>query len=335
MSLLDIAIEIIDHPVAKQLAPLAIGAWGDRIRQERLSIQQENLEAQYRILIDHARPERKPTLEVVRPESQRADSDDLYRADRNWDTGCAVCGKAHLAATAGMLDRAAQLAAKSGQCDDDCTYYVAAAQREIVNLNGYDWTPDQIAATEPAERLVLEQWSSAINTFEDQLFVGVEGNARRNLARAAGALEEAGRFARSAGVQHPEAQKRIADAEALLASTERGEWSPERRQTMAPEVRAVIDPYLPAFRRQRQFLLNGMESPDDLDTVAADVGKLNAALQSVAIRQLDPKAVQALAQSAKTIREGFRNDLAAIHAPVRAATQQAIAQAGGNRHAEH
>lgn len=303
MSLIDIAIEVVDHPLSRQLLPLALQSFQKDRTERRIQLHREAQERQIALLREaYGEPQADPT-----PAHSKAD--DVYSQENRYDTGCVVCGKAHLAATAGMLERAAKLSAEKGQCDIDCAYYVAAAQREVVNLIDYDWTPDQIAATPPKDQAALTKWLPALNEAQDRMFVGTESNARLNLARAAGALEEAGRFARSSGVDHPEAQKRIADAEAWLATTERAEWSPERRAQMDPAIRPIVDANLPKFRKQRQFLLNGIQSPEDLDRVAADVGVLNAQIQGVALQQLTAEQVQAMAHSMDTIRRGFRADV--------------------------
>lgn len=298
MSLLEVVVTILDHPLTDRLIPVAqqwVTANGDSQKQ---SVESERYTRISEVL-DRAAGSSHPD----------AKADDLYRASNQYDTGCAVCGKAHLAATSGMMDRADALSHERGQCDDDCGYYVAAAQREVVNLVGYDWTDEAIAATPDQERIILERWSPQVTALHPILFAGPESQSRINLAKAAGALEEAGRFARADGIQHPEAQRRITDAEAWLAETERGEWSPERRQQMDPNIRAVVDHALPAFRKQRQFLLNGLQSPEDLDRVAAEVGTLNAQMQSVTIRELTPDQIHAMADATRQVRKGFRDDL--------------------------
>ena len=321
MSLIDILITIVDHPVTQKMSPLVQSILADRQDQRKLEIERETL-TQWRTLNASTDPIPDSVLAVagvagtataMAPPAAAtpAKGDDLYAAGNRYDVGCAVCGKAHLAATVGMLDRAASLAQERGRCDDDCTYYVSAAQREVVNLVGYDWTPAAIAATPDGERRLLEKWAPQVESLNATLFQGTEAQARINLAKAAGALEEAGRFARADGVTHPEAQQRMADAEALLAETERGEWSPERRHTMDAQTRAVVDQALPAFRKQRQFLINGIQSPEDLDRVAAEVGTLNKQLQAVAVQTLTPDQIAAMADQVRTVREGFRADLTA------------------------
>lgn len=302
MSLIDIAIEVVDHPLSQRLFPLALQSFQKDRTDRRIQLYREAQEQQIRLLHE-VYSDATPTTD---PHTK---ADDVYSAGNRYDTGCVVCGKAHLAATAGMLDRAAQMSAAKGQCDIDCAYYVAAAQREVVNLLDYDWTPEQIAATPPQDQAALNKWLPALREAQDRMFVGTEMVARHNLARAAGALEEAGRFARSSGVDHPEAQKRITDAEEWLAATERAEWSPERRGQMDPAIRPIVDENLPKFRKQRQFLLNGIQSPEDLDRVAADVGVLNAQIQGVALQQLTADQVQDMARSMDTIRRGFRADV--------------------------
>jgi len=317
MPLVDVFVQIIEHPLTQRLAPYALD-WleGDRVAKRR-ALYQETIDREMALL--RARQEAGlaaitlggvATVTAAPAPARAPMPNDIYTGSR-YDTGCLVCGKAHLAATAGMLRRAADISQQQGTCDVDCAYYVAAAQREVVNLLTYDWTEEQIAATPPQDQAVLRKWKPALESAQVTLFTGEEATARLNLARAAGALEEAGRFARASGVQHPEAQKRIADAEQWLAATERAEWSPERRTQMSPPVRRVVDQALPAFREQRQFLLNGIQTPEDLDQVAAAVGTLNAQLQAVTLQQLTPEQVQQMAATLQQVRDGFRADVVA------------------------
>ncbi len=315
MSLIDVLIQVADHPATQKLAPMVRTVLIDQQQQRQVAIQRETLDKWQ--AMNTASPSVTETdvaetgSVIVAASPDPAKQDDLYAVGNRYDVGCAVCGKAHLAATAGMMDRAAQLAQERGACDADCGYYLSAAQREVVNLIGYDWTPEAITATPEGERQLLTQWAPHVDQLQGTLFQGPEAQARMNLAKAAGALEEAGRFARADGVNHPEAQQRIADAEAWLAETERGEWSPERRQQMDGPTRDVVDQALPAFRKQRQFLINGIESPEDLDRVAAEVGTLNARLQGIAWSQLTPDQIQHMSDQTQQIRQGFRQALTA------------------------
>ena len=315
MSLIDVVIEVIQHPATQQLSPLVRAMLLDEQEQRRIEIQRTTLDKWQAINAGSSTLTESVAVgagsAAVAAAPAPAKQDDLYAVGNRYDVGCAVCGKAHLAATAGMMDRAAQLAQERGTCDADCGYYLSAAQREVVNLIGYDWTPEAIAATPDGERQLLAQWAPQVDQLQGTLFQGPEAQARMNLAKAAGALEEAGRFARADGVNHPEAQQRMADAEAWLAETERGEWSPERRQQMDAQTQAIVDQALPAFRKQRQFLINGIESPADLDRVAAEVGTLNAQLQGLAWNQLTPGQIQGMAAQTQQIRQGFRQALTA------------------------
>lgn len=330
MALLELIINLVDHPVAQRLIPVALGAWEDHAEKERRSIRRDTLEQEMQLVLGT-----QTDLRIdPSPATLSADREDnLYRVDRNWSVGCSSCGKAHLAATAGMLDRVTQLIDRHGSCDGDCTYYLNTAQREIVNLLAYDWTDDQIAATtSQAERVVLEKWKPHVEAFADEIFTGPESRARHNITQAAAYLEEAGRFVRDTqegGMQHPQAQARIADAEKLLLETERAEWAPQRRAAIPPAMWSVIAPNLDKFRHERQFLLNGLETPDQLDQVAADIGRLDTELLAVAVQSLDTETIRTIADHAQQIRNGFRDELAVAHAPLHAATQRAIAQGGG------
>lgn len=309
MSLVEVAIKIADHPATRVLLPVVADAWQKDHTQKRMELWREAHDRRLALLRQAYNPENIPNAGTTpAPEKQ----DDLYATGNDYSVGCLVCGRAHLASMAGMLDKASEISTQKGQCDIDCAYYVAAAQREVVNLLNYDWTPEQIAATPPDAQAVLHKWLPSLREAQSTLFVGPESSARLNLAKASGALEEAGRFARSGGVNHPEAQMRIADAEQWLTTTERAEWSPERRQAMDPAIRHIVDANLAPFRSQRQFLLNGIQTPEDLDRIAADVGIVNAKIQGIILQQLTPDQVQTMAQELQSMRDGFRADAARI-----------------------
>jgi len=270
--------------------------------------------------------------QMAAPTGGPAPADDLY-AQQQWDTGCVVCGRAHLAAAAATLDRAAALAQDRGRCDADCGYYVTVAQREIANLLEWDWTEAQIVATPDPDQATLRAVKPDVERLRDTLFAGDAGAARLNLTLAAGALEEAGRFARAGGVAHPEAQARIARAEALLTATERAEFAPERVATYDPAVQDAIHAIQPAFRSQRQFLLNGLQTPEDLDRVAAAVGAANTRLNQAVLARTPPDQVAAWADHARAIRTRFRAavTLSAPASTTSQAVHDAVRQAGFGR----
>ena len=157
MSLVDVIIQVLDHPAAQFVTPLVAKQLELGQRRTLLRIQTEEWEAQKAVLanlsalgpgVAEGMVGGAVAATVATPDpptAATAKADDLYSRENRYDTGCAVCGKAHLAATAGMIDRANALAHERGTCDADCIYYLAAAQREVVNLTGYDWTPALIA----------------------------------------------------------------------------------------------------------------------------------------------------------------------------------------------
>ncbi|MHB1670177.1 hypothetical protein [Thiomonas sp.] len=214
------------------------------------------------------------------------------------DTGCLPCGKAHLGAMQGMLERAAQAAQAEGACGAECGQWVARAAQEPVALFARDWTPERIAKTPPEHRVVLEKYVPEVRQVQDSLVGGDE--VRASLVRASALLSEATRFAGAGdGIQHPEVQWRLAEAEKDLTVAERA-----RVAGMDPETQQRL-------RRLRQQAYNAVQTPDDLNRVAAEADAVAAEAQGAYAATLGPAQVQSLADSARRLRESFRADLSA------------------------
>lgn len=89
-------------------------------------------------------------------------------------------------------------------------------------------------------------------------------------------LDEAGRFARSDGVEHPEAELRTKNAkkvskdlEESILSIERIDLAPVNMVDINPEEKKVIDHVLPQIRRLRQNIVNNMDNPAGIEQSAA------------------------------------------------------------------
>ena len=94
-----------------------------------------------------------------------------YAPDMAVDTACAACGRAHLHAVAAALERAAQEAGAKGWTHPDVQGRVAFAQEELAALLQYDWTPEKIAASPPADRQAV----AAAHPATTQLLAQVRG----------------------------------------------------------------------------------------------------------------------------------------------------------------
>lgn len=96
-----------------------------------------------------------------------------YAPDMEVATGCIPCGRAHLGALQANLEAA--LASARGEGMDSrmdspgVSKRLAAAEEELAALMRYDWTPERIAASPPAERAVLEEFRPAVEKFREAL----------------------------------------------------------------------------------------------------------------------------------------------------------------------
>lgn len=97
---------------------------------------------------------------------------------------------------------------------------------------------------------------------------------RAHLAMVAGSLEEALRFARADGIDHPEVIKRLTASGKDLVVLERYDLAPEKIQQASPEEQKVIRELLPGIRKLRQDVLNRVKTPEDLERIAAEAEKL-------------------------------------------------------------
>lgn len=223
------------------------------------------------------------------------------------DTGCLPCGKAHLGAMQGMLERAQQAAEKEGSCGTECGQWLARAAQEPVALFARDWTPERIAKTPPEHRAVLEKYVPQVRGVQASL-VG-EDVVTESLVRASALLSEATRFAGAGdGIEHPEVQWRLAEAEKDLTTAERA-----RVGAMSPEMQQRL-------RRLRQQAYNDVRTPDDVTAAAVEADAVAVEVQSGFASSLTPDQVRSMAESAAALRESFRADLATAEAPREAAS---------------
>lgn len=214
------------------------------------------------------------------------------------DTGCLPCGKAHLGAMQGMLERAAEAADKEGGCGPECGQWMARAAQEPVALFARDWTPERIAKTPLHHRALLEQYVPKVRQMQSEL-VG-QDVVTESLVRASALLSEATRFAGAGdGIEHPEVQWRLAEAEKDLTTAERAKVG-----AMTPEMQQRL-------RRLRQKAYNDVAGPDDVTAAAAEADVVAAEVQSAYTSTLTPEQVRQMAEGAKALRASFRSDLGA------------------------
>lgn len=109
------------------------------------------------------------------------------------------------------------------------------------------------------------------------------GSIRDQVVGISGRLDEALRFAREGGVNHPEAKERIDDAKMLILELERNSLMPG--QTRTAQDRQVADALSGRVRKLRQKVLNRMWSAEDIADASALAADLCAALQTIVMTQ--------------------------------------------------
>lgn len=245
----------------------------------------------------------------------------------DWDTGCLHCGKAHLAAVRGMVERAKEIAAVKGEADPKVQEYLGEAGRELTALLLLDWTPERIAKAPPEHQVILRRYVGQVQDLRDTLNKG----GMMDVLGTWSMLDEAGRFAHEDGVTHPEAQLRLARAEELAALAERHSLSPEHVIGMDTEQQQAVEYVLPRLRRLRQHVFDGVAEPKDLDQTTAAAAHLVGRLQQAGVGRLSLDEINAAADRAIQVREGFRADVQALtqRETMSRAAQAAAAVAGG------
>lgn len=215
--------------------------------------------------------------------------------------GCIPCTRAHLSTVAAALRRS----------ENGDPTAVAAAREEMAALLEYDLTPAKLAATPARDREILAKYAGEI----DSLSRSIAGPAPQ-ITTASASLKEALRFARADGVEHPEAQLRIAHTEDLVNEAERVSFSPERLSKLPAKARKQVKALLPELRATRQDLINNVHSADELEAVTVRLAQIDQALNP------SPAAatVREVAGRATALNTQFRADVVAA------------LKAGGNAH---
>lgn len=94
-----------------------------------------------------------------------------------------------------------------------------------------------------------------------------------HFSTVSGALSEALRFARKGGIRHPEVMRRVGLARDELNICERMDLSPEQIVQLKGKEKELAEWGLNESRDLRHKLM-AMQTPDDLEKVAADVAKI-------------------------------------------------------------
>ena len=218
-------------------------------------------------------------------------------------TGCVPCGRAHLGANQGMLERAAAAAQRAGACDAECQRMVAKAAGESAALLAGDWTPNKIAATPERERRAIEGVLPAVSALGSDLVGGDQ--VRESMVRASSLLTEATRFAGEGdGLEHPEVRWRLDAAEKDLVFAERSAAPGTLPQETQQRLRAL-----------RQDVLNKVTTPEALVQVAAQAEGVTADVVAPYAASLGADRLQELAARAAAVRQRFKSDLAQQTAP--------------------
>lgn len=95
---------------------------------------------------------------------------------------------------------------------------------------------------------------------------------RDHLATVSGALGEGLRFARDGGIDHPEAQRRLALAEEELVMAERVDLAADNLAQLSPKERQLADAALVRMRELRQAM-GGIKTFEEMEEVAGEAAQ--------------------------------------------------------------
>lgn len=111
-----------------------------------------------------------------------------YAPDMERDTGCIPCANAHLHAVGSVLGKAAEVAEAGSFTDPQVQERLSFAQEELAALFAYDWTPEKIAASPPADKAILDVYAPKLQTLQQQLRQARDAATVRRLADRSRAL---------------------------------------------------------------------------------------------------------------------------------------------------
>jgi len=165
-----------------------------------------------------------------------------YAPDMERDTGCIPCANAHLHAVGSVLGKAAEVAEAGAFTDPPVQERLSFAQEELAALFAYDWTPEKIAASPPADRAILEAYAPQFRQLQADIGQARDAATLRQLADRSRSL--------------------LADYDAAVAA--RPQPAPVFSQVGVPAEPAPAAGS-PRVRRDRPFLIH---QPAEADVVA-------------------------------------------------------------------
>ncbi len=124
---------------------------------EELAADAGTLATRARVAAALATPAR--SIAAVPPSGSTPQS--LYALDADFDTGCLPCGIGHWAAVDTGLRAAAEAAGRSGAVDPAVQARLTTVEEELEMMTRWDWTPERVARTPPADRAILEVYAPA------------------------------------------------------------------------------------------------------------------------------------------------------------------------------
>ena len=111
-----------------------------------------------------------------------------YAPDMERDTGCIPCANAHLHAVGSVLGKAAEVAEAGSFAAPQVQERLSFAQEELAALFAYDWTPEKIAASPPADKAILDVYAPKLQALQQQLGQARDAATVRRLADQSRAL---------------------------------------------------------------------------------------------------------------------------------------------------
>lgn len=132
--------------------------------------------------------------------------------------------------------------------------------------------------------------------------IGCVQCSRDHISTVTAVLNEAMRFAREGGIEHPEVQRRIELAIDELNVMERIDAAPDALLKLPPKEKAIMDEFLPKARRIRQRL-GEVKSVAELEQIAADSHAIRMELR-VKKSGLSEQMISKVKSLAQEVNEG-------------------------------
>mgnify|MGYP005840139223 FL=1 len=107
------------------------------------------------------------------------------------DTGCVPCARSHLTQVAAELEEAAKAPPAQRQA------WLTDAAKQLLALEEFDWTPEKVAASDPAVQRLISRYQPEVQALRQELMSGVDQAKLSDLATRARDLQR--RFNADAG----------------------------------------------------------------------------------------------------------------------------------------